>query len=85
MPLKVLHSPGHEVYQPKALDPSPFPGNASSCITAKLHCECRSPHGAGGGPVGADGVGRGVVAGPVQIELLEARDGIGHDGVAVEA
>lgn len=39
--------------------------------------------GAGGGPVGVDGVGRGVVADLIQIELPEARDGIGHDGVAV--
>ena len=77
---------GHEVCQPEGLGiPALFPGNV---VHHALYGEVTlgnavAPHGAGGGPVGVDGVGRGVVADPVQIELPEARDGIGHDGVAV--
>ena len=77
---------GHEVCQPEGLGvPALFPGNV---VHHALHGKVAlgdavAPHGAGGGPVGVDGVGRGVVADPVQIELPEAGDGIGHDGVAV--
>ena len=82
-----VHIPqGHDVLQPE------FQGIKAKLEGHVLHHtlggevalgDAVPPHGAGGGAVGVDGVGGGVVADPVGVELPEAGDGVGHDGVAV--